>query len=61
MHLPLRIGESTTIIDPETGEPMTVTFTGIEGGKAVIQVVGTSEFRVTKVQEESPDSLHRLH
>ena len=62
MHFPLRIGETTTIIDPETGEPVTVTFTGIENGKAVIQVVGSSEFGVTKVQDESPESPpHRLH
>ncbi len=55
MHIHLKMGEPTTIIDPETGEPVTVIVTAIEEGKATIQVVASPDVSVTKVREpESP-------
>ena len=54
MHIHLKIGEPTTIIDPETGEPVTVIVTAIEEGKATIQVVASPDVSVTKVREPEP-------
>ena len=58
MYIPLKIGEATTIIDPATGEPVTVIVTAAEDGQATIQVVASSDVRVTKVREESSGRLH---
>ena len=59
MNKPLKIGEPTTIIDAETGEPVTVTVTAIEDGRATIQVVAPSGVSVTKVRDsEPPPTLH---
>ena len=69
MQFPLRIGEQTTLTDPETGEPVTVRLTaGDEGGLIVIvEAVPGSPVKVTAppnadviYQYKVPDS-HRLH
>ena len=38
MLFPLRIGEQTTLSDPETGEPVTVRVTAAEDGKVTVIV-----------------------
>ena len=58
MHKTIKIGEPTTIIDPETGEPVTVIVTAAEDGQATIQVVASSDVPVTKVRDELPTMLH---
>ena len=62
MYIPLRIGETNTIMDPATGEPITVRVDGIENGKATITVVAPPGTSVTKVregeQEPEPRVLH---
>ena len=59
MYIPLKIGEATTIIDPATGEPVTVIVTAAEDGKATIQVVAPSEVPVATVRD--PEALPTLH
>ena len=58
MYIPLKVGEATTILDPATGEPITVIVTAIEDGRVTIQVVAASDVPVAKVREESPTRLH---
>ena len=58
MHKTIKIGEPTTIIDPATGEPVTVIVTAAEDGQATIQVVASSDVPVTRVREESSGRLH---
>ena len=59
MYIPLKIGEATTIIDPATGEPVTVIVTAAEDGQATIQVMAASDVPVTRVRESgSPARLH---
>ena len=62
MYIPLRIGETTTIMDPATGEPITVRVDAIEDGQATITVVAPPDVSVTKVseceQEPEPRVLH---
>ena len=54
MYIPLRIGETNTIMDPATGEPITVRVDAIENGKATINVVASPDVSVTKVCEPQP-------
>ena len=58
LYIPLKVGESTTILDPATGEPTTVIVTAIEDGKATIRVVAASDVPVAKVRESGPSTLH---
>ena len=61
MYIPLRIGETTTIMDPATGEPITVRVDAIGNGQATITVVAPPGTSVTKVREcgqEPPLTLH---
>ena len=59
MYIPLKIGEATTIIDPATGEPVTVIVTAIEDGKATIHVAASPTVSVTKVRNPEPQTtLH---
>ena len=57
-----RIGETTTIMDPATGEPITVRVDAIGNGKATITVVALPGTSVTKVRdgedEPEPRVLH---
>lgn len=49
MRFPLRIGEETTIRNPETGEPVTVRVTAAEDGKVtvIVEAVPESPVKVT--------------
>ena len=60
MYSPLRIGETTTIMDPATGEPITVRVDAIENGKATITVVAPPGTSVTTVREEQPEPPPRV-
>ena len=69
MQSPLRIGEETTLTDPETGEPVTVRVTAAEDGKVpvIVEALPGSPVKVTAprdadvvYQYKVPDS-HRLH
>ena len=69
MRFPLRIGEETTLTDPETGEPVTVRVTAAEDGKVTVMVeaVPGSPVKVTAPQDADvvyqykiPDS-HAIH
>ena len=59
LYIPLKVGEATTILDPATGEPVTVIVTAIEDGQATIRVVAASDVRVSKVRD--PEALPTLH
>ena len=54
MHIHIKIGEPTTIIDPETGDPVTVTVTAAEDGQTTIQVVAAPDVPVGKVRDPEP-------
>jgi len=58
MHFSLRFGETTEIIHPVTGEPVTVIVTAIADGRVMIQMVATSDMPVSRVREELPGALH---
>ena len=58
MYIPLKVGEATTILDPATGEPITVIVTAIDDGRATIRVVAASDVPVTKVCGDSSTRLH---
>ena len=69
MRFPLRIGEQTTITNPETGEPVTVRVTAAEDGKTtvIVEAVPGSPVKVTAprdadvvYQYKVPDA-HKLH
>ena len=69
MQFPLRIGEQTTLTDPETGEPVTVRVTAAEDGKVtvIVEAVPGSPVKVTAprdadvvYQYKVPDA-HMLH
>ena len=49
MQFPLRIGEQTTLTDPETGEPVTVRVTTAEDGKTtvIVEAVPGSSVKVS--------------
>jgi hypothetical protein len=55
MYIPLRIGETTTIMDPATGEPIIVRVDAIENGQATITVVAPPGTSVTKVREDEQE------
>ena len=54
MHIPLKVGEITTILDPETGGPVTVRVDAIEDGRVTITAVAPPEGSVSKVSEPEP-------
>ncbi len=59
MHIPLRVGETTTIMDPATGKRATVRVDAAENGQAKLTVVAPPEVSVGKVREpESPTTRH---
>jgi hypothetical protein len=69
MDISLRIGETTTLADPETGEPVTVRVTAAEDGKVtvIVEAVPGSPVKVTAprdadvvYQYKIPDS-HAIH
>jgi len=69
MQFPLRIGEQTTLNDPETGEAVTVRVTAAEDGKVIVivEAVPGSAVKVSAppnadvvYQYKVPDS-HMLH
>ena len=69
MRFPLRIGEQTTLTDPETGEPVTVRLTAGDDGRLtlIVEAVPGSTVKVTAppdadvvYQYKVPDS-HKLH
>ena len=59
LYIPLKVGEATTILDPATGEPITVIVTAIEDGRVTIRVVAASDVPVAKVRD--PEALPTLH
>ena len=69
MRFPLRIGEQTTLTDPETGEPVTVRVTAAEDGRltVIVEAVTGSPVKVSAppnadvvYEYKVPDS-HILH
>ena len=56
---PFQDRQTTTIMDPATGEPITVRVDAIENGQATITVVAPPGTSVTNVREpEPPTTLH---
>ena len=58
MRIPVKVGESTTIVDPVTGGFVKVTVTAVEGGQISIRVVAPSDVRVAKLGDDVPPTLH---
>ena len=54
MDYPLEVGETLTLTDPATGQPVTVIVTAIEDGKATIKVVAPPDVPVSKVRDPEP-------
>jgi len=69
MRFPLRIGEQTTITNPETGEPVTVRVTAGEEGRltVIVEAVPGSNVKLTApinadvVYEYKAADARRLH
>jgi len=69
VHFPLRIGEQTTIINPETGEPVTVRVVAGEEGRLtiIVEALPGSTVELTAppgadvVYEYKVPDAHKLH
>lgn len=59
MLIPLEVGETTTIMDPATGQPVTGRLDAIVSGKATITIIAPPDVSVCKLREQEPPiTLH---